>query len=95
MAITMLYPLDWYVTVYCTFIHGKENPPIMALTFVTRVSDGAFITVSTMAKLGGSKATTALLWEGTAKQIQMNTMNKLHDILGISPPEYLVNRGRK
>jgi len=21
--------------------------------------------------------------------------NKLHDILGISPPEYLVNRGRK
>lgn len=44
-------------------------------------------------KINGSKATAALLWEGTAKQIQMETMNKLHSILGISPAEYLVNKG--
>lgn len=43
-------------------------------------------------KIGGSKATAALLWDGTAKQIQMETMNKLRDLLGITPPEYLVDK---
>lgn len=43
-------------------------------------------------KIGGSKATTALLWEGTARAIQMQTMNKLYNLLGISPAEYLINR---
>lgn len=42
-------------------------------------------------KIGGSKATTALLWKGTATQIQLETMNKLHNIVGISPVEYISN----
>ncbi len=43
-------------------------------------------------KISGSKETTAILWAGTAKQIHMETMNKLYNILGIAPAEYLVNK---
>jgi DNA-binding Xre family transcriptional regulator len=43
-------------------------------------------------KIGGSKATTAQLFSGASEMIRTETMNRLHDILGISPFEYILNR---
>jgi hypothetical protein len=43
-------------------------------------------------RIGGSKATTAKLFEGTSVMIQTETMNRLHKVLGITPFEYLINK---
>jgi hypothetical protein len=43
-------------------------------------------------KIGGSKATTAQLFSGRSEMIRIETMNRLHSILGISPFEYIINK---
>jgi len=43
-------------------------------------------------KIGGSKQTTAGLFKGEMTMIRTETMNKLHNVLGISPHEYIVNK---
>ena len=40
-------------------------------------------------KIGGSKETTAKLFEGESTMIKTETMNRLQDTLGITPFEYL------
>jgi DNA-binding Xre family transcriptional regulator len=42
-------------------------------------------------KIGGSKATTAQLWDGQSTMIKTETMNRLHSLLGITPFEYIRN----
>ena len=42
-------------------------------------------------KVGGSKATTAALFDGSSTMIKLETMNKLHRVLGITPFEYIRN----
>lgn len=44
-------------------------------------------------KIGGSKQTTAQLFAGTSKMIQTETMNRLYNILGIAPVEYIIRKG--
>jgi DNA-binding Xre family transcriptional regulator len=43
-------------------------------------------------KIGGSKATAAILWEGSARLLHMDIVNKLANVLGIRPGEYLVDK---
>lgn len=42
-------------------------------------------------KIGGSKQTTAMLFSGKSNMIRLDTMNKIEDILGIRPFEYIRN----
>ena len=42
-------------------------------------------------KIGGSKMTTAKLFGGQMTMITTETMNKLQDLLGITPFEYIKN----
>lgn len=44
-------------------------------------------------KIGGSKATSASLFNGKNKQIKLETMNKLYNEFGMIPSEYLINIG--
>lgn len=44
-------------------------------------------------KIGGSKGTTAQLFDGTSTMIKLETMNRLQSDLGITPFEYLSNVG--
>lgn len=46
-------------------------------------------------KIGGSKATASQLWEGNSKMIRLETMNRLQDVLGITPFEYLKDNGKE
>ena len=41
-------------------------------------------------KIGGSKATTAQLFNGSSKMIRLETINKLYSELGILPTEIFV-----
>jgi hypothetical protein len=43
-------------------------------------------------KIGGSKATTAQLFGGTSSMIRTETMNRLHQLIGITPFEYIINK---
>jgi DNA-binding Xre family transcriptional regulator len=42
-------------------------------------------------RIGGSKATTAQLFQGKSQMIRTETMNRLQKELGITPFEYLIN----
>ena len=42
-------------------------------------------------KIGGSKETTARLFSGGGQMIRTDTMNKIQEILGIHPFEYIFN----
>lgn len=42
-------------------------------------------------KIGGSKATTSQIWDGSPTMVRMETLNRIQELLGISPHEILVN----
>ena len=44
-------------------------------------------------KIGGSKSTSFELFDGVKKMIRTDTMDRLHNKLGITPFEYIKNKG--